>query len=168
MIKIFSISLFVTLLSVHLISCAQTKQVVKNSYSFYEKHLPGMLRVDEKGEPFPVIPDTAVIVYVETTSKLIKWERAWQNGRSYSIAAQQIVTTPFPAGKLYKDDRQITLFILKGNFLWQLYLSPEAQQKIVPEKKINKNEILLKGKYMEKSFFQKADPPVELKSIPSV
>ena len=168
MIKVFSYKFFLTPFISHLISCAQTKQVVKNTYSFYKQRFPGKLKTDENGKPFPVKPDTTIIVYVESISEHIEWEAAWQNGRSFSILDQKIIPAPFEAGKLYSEDKKITLFTSAGNFLWQLNLYPEPKQQVAPDEKVNKHEILLKGKFKNKSFFQKLVILLNWKVIPSV
>lgn len=166
--KILASCLIVFFLPVHLMSCAQTKKPVHNTHAFFEQRFPGKLRVDTNGKPVPIIPDTTVIVYVETTAKQVQWEMAWQNGRTYSILKQQLVKAPFKAGKLYSEDRKITVFIEEGNYLWQLYLIKEPQQSTAPGEQVKENEILLKGKYKGRFFYQKTGKPVELEGIPSV
>ena len=149
-------------------SCAQQKKLVHNTYAFFEQRFPGKLRVDEKGEPYPIVPDTTIFVYVETTAKPVEWELAWQNGNSYSILKQELVTAPFNAGKLYSEDRPIKLFVEDGNYLWKLHLIKKPNQVKRPAEQVKENEILLKGKYKGKSFYKNAGKLVELQGVPSV
>jgi len=165
----YAFSFMLVLLLVNLLSsCAQTKKLVINSHAFFEQRLPGMQRTDQDGKPVPVKPDTVTIVYVETVSKDVLWETAWQNGQQYSFFSQEIVAAPFNAGRSYTEDRKITLFTESGNFLWKLYLIKEPNQKAPPDQPIKGNEILLKGKFKGKPFFKNAGKPVELAPIPAV
>ena len=148
-------------------SCAQPKSVIKKEYLFYTEHLPGNIPADEKGNPKPGLPDTVIIVYLETTTKSIRWDTAWQSGNSYKVMAILLETLPFEAGNAKDNDKKIVLNVAKGNYLWQLYLLPIYQEK--PLKQQSKgNEILIKGKYKGKKIFRKINGAIQLEAISSV
>jgi hypothetical protein len=164
MFKRFTI---IVLLPVSLVACAQSKTVIKKVHSFYTERMPGNIRADQNGEPLEMKPDTAFIVYVELSSKLITWDSAWKNDRVYLIIAQLISPTPFDAGTTKMDNRKIIIAPAKGNYLWQLYLQPLKELRTAPQT-LKESEILLKGKFKRRSILQKAENPVALQTIPSV
>jgi hypothetical protein len=149
-------------------SCAQSKSVVKKGYVFYAEHQPGNIAVDPKThEPLSTGIDTATTIYVETATKLIVWDTAWQKGKCYLISATLVEQTPFEAGITKWENKKVILTPDKGNFLWQVGLQPvEGEQP--GNKKILAGETILKGKYRGKVIIWKAANPVELAAIPSV
>lgn len=147
-------------------SFAQKSDVISNVYAYFIEQLPGTIRVDKDGNPFPVNIDTITIIYVETGSKNISWIHAVKDGRRFTIAAQQLVQVPFNAGKL-NNGNSISLCVQKNNFLWQLYLKPDPLQKI-NSFKLNDNRIIITGKYKGKTVSKKSGIPQQLETIPSV
>ena len=162
------------LLSMQLVCVAQTKIIVKHIYPFFTKQLPGNIRADQNGKPYPVKIDTTIILYVETTSQTVQWQRAYWQGMVYEIAAELIVVTPFNAGKLKDHNQQVTLYAGKANFLWQLYLAPITNQKIPStfnkQTAPNNNEkgFFIQGKNKGKLFIKMVDVPIELSGTPAV
>jgi hypothetical protein len=160
---IFSI-LFLLL---NLCVCAQTKPIIKKAHSFFTAMVPGNIPVDRDGREIPIAIDTAIVIYVEATTKLIKWDTAWFKGKSYLIITQAVTEGAVEVGIVRGDDKKTILKTPRNNFMWQLYLQPSPQQKIIYNLS-GKNQIILKGKYKGKPFFQKAPMPVQLEGIPSV
>ena len=113
---------------------------------------------------FPVRVDTFIIVYIETKSKLILWDMAWQKRQSYLITALPIEQSPFQSGTI-KGGSQVILTPAKGNFLWQLQLSPTSSLK-TGQGKITKDEIILKGRYNGKKFTWKTARLREIIPLP--
>jgi hypothetical protein len=163
----YKIVFSILFLLVNLCVCAQNKPMIKKAWSFFTVTLPGNIPVDRQGREIPITIDTAIIIYVEASTKLIKWDTAWFNGKGYLIITQAITDGMVEAGIIRGDDKKTILRTSRNNFMWQLYLQPLPQQKII-YKPAGKNEIMLQGKYKGKAFFQKAPMPVQLEGIPSV
>lgn len=158
---------FLFFIGLNFVSFGQTKPIIKNCYSFFTEQLPGNIMVDNNGKPYPIKIDTTVIIYLETITKEINWKTVYKNGIAYNIAFHIIVPTPFIAGKLNNNHKTVTLDVEKDNFLWQLYIQPQPQQK----EKIaftRQKGIWINGKYKGKLIFKKIGDPVQLAAIPSV
>ena len=147
---------------------AQTKPIICKAYAFFEVRSPGTLRVDDKGKPVKVKPDTTFMIYAETSTKDIHWENVWKNGRCYDIASATIVPSPYEAGreKAISEGRLITLVASKNNYLWQLYANSKYTFKRSPSN-IQRNQILLVGRYKNKSIFKKIENIIELSGLPA-
>ena len=127
----------------------------------YEEEINGKT---DTVRPLPAKVDTFIVVYIETTNRLISWDTAWQKGQAYLIVAIPIEQTPFLAG-LIKGGSKVAITTAKGNFLWQLQLSPIRSLKNLPGK-ITKDEITLKGRYKGKKFTRKTARLVEIVPLP--
>ena len=158
--------LFYSLLSVSLLSCAQSKHLVKNVYATYTVHLPGNIAVDRNGNS--ISPgDTLNTIYVETTTGQIRWTRARKNGKDYSVIKTLITESPFDAGTNKMTNEKIILHSTEGNKLWKLQLVPGEIFFIAPLKTL-RGEIILQGMYHGKKITQKIFKQIEIVSIPSV
>lgn len=163
----FILLTFLLLSSICFYSCAQTKGLVKNIHAYYSEKTPGTVRTDENGNPLPVKIDTVIVVYVETTTKLIAWDTAWKDNRMYKIIPQLIDPVPFEAGFEKGGKEKIFINTDTNHFLYQLYLQPTGTN-LLPPKSIEVNRILLKGQYKGKTLFKKTEKLIELESYPSV
>ncbi len=85
------------LLTLALVSCAQSKNVLKNIYATYTEVLPGNIAVDPNGNEMAA-RDTINFIYVETSSADIKWKMAWKNNKAFSIDGSLVEANPFDAG----------------------------------------------------------------------
>jgi hypothetical protein len=158
--------LFYSLLSISLLSCAQSKHLVKNVYATYTVHLPGNIAVDRNGNS--ISPgDTLNTIYVETTTEQIHWTRAWKDGKDYSVIQTLITKSPFDAGTDKTSNKKIILHPAKGNILWKLQLVPEVKLFPAPHKTL-RGEIILEGMHHGKKITQKIFKQIEIVSVPSV
>ena len=158
--------LFYSLLCISLLSCAQSRHLVKNVYATCTVHLPGNIAVDRNGNS--ISPgDTLNIIYVETTTEKIHWTRAWKDGKDYSVIKTLITESPFDAGTNKMTNEKIILHSTKGNKLWKLQLVPGEKFFLAPLKTLP-GEIILQGMYHGKKITQKIFKQTEIVSIPSV
>ena len=153
------------LLSVALISCAQSKGVVKNIYATYREVLPGNIAVDPNGHEM-ASRDTINFVYVETSSSDIKWKMAWKNNKAFSIEASLVNTNPFDAGIDNVNNKKIMIRVAPGNKLWQLQLMP-LEENLPSPKALSHDIILLKYSNNGKIIWQKIADQRQINSIPS-
>lgn len=163
----FILFTFLSFSSVCFFSCAQTKGLIKNTHAYYSEKTPGTVRTDENGNPLPVKIDTVIVVYVETTTKLIEWDTAWKDNRMYKIVPQLINPVPFEAG--FEKGSNVKIFINTdtNHFLYQLYLQPLGTN-LPPPKSIEVNHILLKAQYKGKAFLKLTGELIEVDTYPSV
>jgi hypothetical protein len=154
-----------SLLCISVLSCAQSKHLVKKVYATYTVHLPGNIMVDKNGNSISR-GDTLNVVYVVTLGQ-IHWARAWKNGRNYSVIQTLITETPFEAGINKMTNEKIILHSTNGNKLWKLQLVPEEKFFLAPLKTLP-GEIILHGIYHGKKIIQKILQQTEIASIPSV
>jgi hypothetical protein len=157
----------VFILSVSLFACAQSKTVIKKSWSFYTERTPGNIIREQNDQETPVKIDTIITVYIESSVKNIVWDMAWKDDKAYLVVTQLISPTPVDAGVTRMGNEKIIIKPAKGNYLWQLYLQPLNQLKKPPQS-LQRGQILLRGKYKGKSILRKIETPVALESIPSV
>ncbi len=161
-------------LSLSLPSVAQSGSVIRKTYAYYFQSIRGnypsnqnIAVLDGKVDtiqPLPARFDTFIVIYAETKSKHILWDMAWQNKQPYHITALPLEQTGFQAG-FVKAGSQLILKPAKGNFLWQLHLSPTGSIKNTPVK-ITKDKIILKGQYKGKKIEWKTAPLVEIVPMP--
>lgn len=163
-------------LSVSLYSCAQSGRVVSKSYAYFfenrRNNFPKYSDDEEifgkkdtiKAIPLPPVIDTFIIVYIETKSKMISWDTAWQKDQAFQITALPIAQIPFQAG-FVKGGSQIVLTPKKGNFLWQLQFSPINSLKNLP-RKITKDRIMLNGRNNGRKFSFKTSGLKEIVPLP--
>lgn len=149
------------------ISFSQSSYGIKNIQGFYTEKLPGNIPVDENGNSLFKGPDTLIVIYVETSGKGPEWKMAWWGGKNYSITSSLILQTLYEAGTKLKDSKRIILSPAKGNKLWKLSLQV-CEKKIYLPQKIKPGQLLLKGKYLNKTIYRKIDSLVQLTTIPSV
>jgi len=161
-----TLSILILCISASMVSCSQSKNLVKKSYSFFTERLPGALRVDENGNPEPIKIDTIRIVYVETSVKLISWDSAWIDGRVFKIGSQIMVTSPYEVGSPVFGDMKIILNASDSNYLWQLYLDAVPNQIIKASDK--KEEILIQGTYKGKKIKHKTGKAVQFRGPDAV
>jgi hypothetical protein len=152
------------LLTLALISCAQSKSVLKNTYATYREVLPGNVAVDMNGKEIAA-RDTINFVYVETSSSEIKWKMAWKNNKAFSIEASLIETNPFDAGTDKVNSEKILIHVAPGNKLWQLRLMP-VDENIPSPKTLSHNIILIQYSINGKIMWEKIDGQKEINSIP--
>jgi hypothetical protein len=157
--------LFYCLLGISLLSCAQTKKLVKNIYATYTVHLPGNVAVDKYGNSL-AMSDTVSIIYIETSSD-IQWSQAWRNGKHYFINKVLITESPFDAGTDKITNEKIMLHSAKGNKLWKLQLIPEDKNFKTPVTTLP-GEIIIEGTYNGKKIQQKISNQREVEAIPAV
>jgi hypothetical protein len=149
------------------VSFAQISDGIKNIQGFYIEKLPGNIPVDENGKSLFKGADTLITIYVETSGKEPEWKTAWWSGRNYSITSSLISQRPYEAGTKTSDGKKIILTPAKGNKLWKLNLLV-CEKKIGLPQKIKPGQLLLKGKYLNKTIYRKINSLVQLTTFPSV
>ncbi|MEO8861710.1 MAG: hypothetical protein ABI358_09815 [Ginsengibacter sp.] len=162
-IKYFLINAFLIL---SLLSCSQSKSIIKNTYVTYFVHLPGNIAVHENGNNISKA-DTNFIIYVETVPEKINWNMAWASNHTYSIAANLITTSSFKAGKIKETNEELILKPSEKNELWKLQLIP-SENKIQSPLPVKPGEIIFQGSYKGKKLLKKISKQIELSSMPSV
>ena len=155
--------LFYLLLCLCFCSCAQTKKAITNIYATYTVRMPGNMAVDEKGN-YLSKADTLLTVYVDAKEE-IKWEKAWQNEKEYSIIAH-LLPSKIEAGTR-PDNQKLIIQADNGNKLWQLRLIP-IENKPSPHDTLKHGQILLMGEYNGRKITQIISNQTELVAIPSV
>ena len=166
--------IFFCFLSLNLFSYAQSGGAIIKTHPFYFVSIRGNFPshgnedvINGKTDTVKALSaraDTFIIVYVETKNKLILWDMAWQKSKAYHITALPLVHTPFNAG-FVKEGNQVVIAPSKGNFLWQLQLSPTGSLKTLPGK-ITMDAIILKGRYKGKNFAWKTARLREIIPLP--
>jgi hypothetical protein len=169
-IQIKPIHQLITLLfcCLFLCSCAQQKKIIKQVYAFYNEKVPGIIQTDENGNPLPVKIDTVIVVYIETTSKVIFWDSAWNNTKQFKIISQIIETKSYEAGFKKGTTEKVVIAVDPEHFLYQLYLQPININLRLKPVTAEINELILKGTYKTKTILQKTGKLIELEENPSV
>jgi hypothetical protein len=174
--KILQRLILLLCLTVSLYSYSQSSQFVKKSYAyFFENRRNNFPKHGDDEEIFgkkdslktislPPVIDTFIVVYIETKSKMISWDTAWQNDQAFQITALPIKQIPFQAG-FEKGGSQIVLTPKKGNFLWQLQFSLINSLKNLP-RKITKDRIMLNGRDNGRKFSFKTSGLKEIVPLP--
>ncbi len=145
-------------------SCAQTKNLIVRSDAYYVIPIPGNIPVDDNGNPLELKRDTVFTVYIEAKSSGIQWEKAWKNGRYFSIIPAVIKKSKVEVGETKTENKKIVLTPQKGNTLWQLELSDDNKHQKSPQSLLS-GGILLKGKWNnQSSFFHKITRLTEMAS----
>lgn len=144
-------------------ACAQTKNGIVKTNSYYMIRTPGTIPVDDNGQEIPVQRDTTFSVYAETVSRDFVWERAWRNGREFTISAAPVQGGEVEVGVTLSGDRKVVLKPGRENTLWRLELTALAET-TVPSKPLKRGEVLLQGKRKDQPFFYKTGPSIELAS----
>lgn len=150
----------------HLLACAQTKNLIKKTYATYSVHIPGNIPVDQNGNEIPV-RDTVFTVYVESTSADVNWSSAWFDGKSYTVIANLIDTSQVDAGTLMSNNQKLVIKkTLGSNTLWHIQLL--LAQKILPSPVTPVHgQIIIVGKYHGKKILKKITSMMEIEGIPT-
>lgn len=157
--------LFYPSLMMGLFACAQSKFSIRHLYAVFQVHLPGNVAVDKNGNE--IAPrDTVLFVYIETPTRGIHWQTAWENGKTFSINARVLDTSDFNAGTFTETNENLMLHAASGNRLWQLQLIWSDQNEEAP-KSLAHDEILLRGYFRGKVIWERVPNMGELNVIPS-
>ncbi len=160
--------LFVSLLITgSLLSCAQGKYGIKKIRAFSAEQIPGNIPVDEKGQSMYKGPDTLYTIYIESTGKKIDWDSAWKNDRTYTVVTTLVAEKSLEAGTEKNTGKKIVLTPRNGNQLWMLQLVP-AENKTRAPGSLKPGEIILRGRFDNKTIFQAVKGLTELNVFPSV
>ncbi len=163
-------------LSLNLLTSAQSGSVIVKTYAYYVESVRGNFPeyaqeevLGGKVDSSRILPkriDTSIVIYIETKNKLVSWDTAWQKGQGFLITAFPIEQSPVYLGTR-RGGNSVVIKPSKGNFLWQLQLSPISSWRSFPVK-ITRHEIVLKGKYKRKTISWKTGILIDLKPLPSV
>lgn len=163
-------------------SCVQTKSLVKKSYTFYFENVRGAYpkggndeisgtNIDtsafsgtKKSLGVPPVVDTFIIVYIETSKRLINLDTAWQNEQPYLLTSIPINQVPFHAG-LIKNGGEVIISPAEGNLLWQLQFQ-RIRTNLKPKFEIAAEEIFIKGNYKGKKISWNCGLPKAIILIP--
>ena len=118
---------------------------------------PGTIAVDDNGRPLHAHRDTVFSLYVETKNNAVKWERAWKNGRSFTLIPFKITGKEI-VGPAKSGDKKIEMAAGNGNTLWKLELADDLQKQ-KPPKPATPDGILLKAKNGNQLLY------IEIKSL---
>ena len=136
--------------------CGQTNKQLVRAQGYFTVPTRGTIAVDDNGRPLDPGRDSVFVLIVETKSNAIKWERAWKDGRSFSLLVSKI------SGKetlgRSRAGENIEMAPGKGNTLWKIELADDAQKRKAPERMAH-HDILVQAKSGNKSFF------ISIKSI---
>lgn len=149
-------------------SCAQQKKIIKQVHAYYSEKVPGIIRADENGNPLPFKIDTVIVVYIETTSKAIVWDSAWDNKNQFKIISQLIETNSYEAGYKKGTTEKVVITVDPEHFLYQLYLQPVDIKQSLKQSSVEIKELILKGTFKSKTILQKTGKMQELEGNPSV
>ncbi len=158
-------SLFYFFISIHLFACAQSKSVIKNACATYTIHIPGNIPVDRNGNEIP-LRDTVLIIYIETTSPDITWNRAWLNGKTYSVIPTLIDSNYVEAGIKQINNEKLVIKSSGNDKLWRLQLIPAEKFEFAPAE-IQRGELLISGTYKNRKILQRINSMTELTGIPT-
>jgi hypothetical protein len=142
--------------------------MIKQVHAFYSEKVPGIIQTDETGNQLPVKIDTVIVVYMETTSKGIVWDSAWNDTKQFRIISQLIETNSYEAGFRKGTTEKVVITVDPAHFLYQLYLQPINNNQLLKQNPVEINGLFLKGTYKSKTFLQKTGKMVELDENPSV
>jgi hypothetical protein len=159
--------LFSFLITCSLTGCAQGKYGIKKIDAFWKEQVPGNIPVDANGESLYTGPDTLHTVYIETNGQKIEWDKAWKNGKAYSITTTLITTFPVETGIEKATGKKNRISPAKGNQLWVLHLMPIMPKTEVPGY-IKTRQMVIRGKYGSKTITQIVKKETELSTLPSV
>jgi hypothetical protein len=82
-------------LGVSLLSCAQTKTVIKKADAFIAVHTPGNIPVLENGDQ-SFRADTSVMIYARVADTAIRWRSVFFNSHEYMVHASKVSGTVTP------------------------------------------------------------------------
>lgn len=150
-----------------LTGCAQGKYGIMKIDAFWTEHIPGTIPVDANGQSLYNGPDTLYSIYLETNGRKVEWDKAWKNGKAYSIVTTLITTYPHDAGFEKATGKKNILIPAKGNQLWVLHLAPIDQKTTVPAY-LKTGQMIIQGKYGSKIITQIIKKETELSTLPSV
>jgi hypothetical protein len=149
--------LFLLPLAICIVSCAQYKNGLVNTYGYFKESYPGAQMVDDFGKPVKNGPDTTYIIVVETKPDAqTQWTYAWVNGHSYRLVPYQ-VKSPFDVGEKRIETGEVVIKSKNGNELWQLITEKDEFAKPLPagyKLPLPKQTILLQGRAGEKTVYQ--------------
>jgi hypothetical protein len=166
MLRLKSVLVFMCI-TCTLASCAQGKYGIKKIHAFSMRHAPGTIRVELPGETERSWMDTIYTLYLETNGKTASWETAWLNGQSFSVETELIKENLIEAGSEMDSGKKIIISARPGNQLFRLYFTRNDQKKNQLAA-VKKGQILLRGKFGNKSVQQIVKSIKELMPIPSV
>ena len=157
--------LFFVVMPIAFSSCAQIVPL-KNVYAFKTEQMPGIIRVNERGQQ--VSPRSFISYYVYTESiDIIHWQKAWIDDKSYSVTATEITAFPFRVGE-DRNNRNVILINHKpGAKLFKCELSLD-NNKVSAPKNSRSGKIILKGIYKNKVILKTINKIVDLYVEPSV
>jgi hypothetical protein len=119
---------------------------IKNVWAFCQPIFPGNIPAHVPGgTPRRAKPDTAIIVYIETTDTATVWAAAWRNGESYSVRMVDITADSVIVGKTKTTRLPIIIRSGKKNRLLQLQFKKQPTLGINPENKYPDAQIILMG-----------------------
>src|SRR2546423_954426 len=115
--------LMVLTMGVYFVSCAQSKNIVVNTYAFMSVSRPGIIATNEEGKPINAIPDTTLLVYAETKSNVLpEWKYAWKNGKVFTLNCSPIEQREIKAGRNKFTGEEIRISAKEDNRFWLLQL----------------------------------------------
>ncbi len=137
---------------------AQVNCKAIQGYAYSITTLPGILRVDENGIPFPVRVNKERLIYFFTSCKTKPTiNKVLYSGTIVKADVDPTAEISFSAVKS-SDQKNITLKPRKGNYLWKISIVENAG-KPISEKN---NTITVTGKIGSKPFFIIIKNEVEL------
>ncbi len=137
-------------------SCAQSKQVIRKSYSYLLVTHAGMIAVDDNGNQRSNGVDSSHIIFIEMpTAATPTWDAALLNNKTYSISASPVSQKTVQVGFSQTDEQLIIIKPSAGNKLWRIDLGEIIKDRKI-EAQVNKQNspgsIVLKGMMNNKTF----------------
>lgn len=150
-----------------LLSCAQSKSIIRDVHGYFIERMPGNIRVGDNGEPMPGNQSAIIYTfYAETSTKNVTWSKAVIQKKQYTITASLKKDKTIEAGLDKNIQEPVFIKAANGGFLWQLDLLPTENAEGV-QSTSEKEGVWLIGIFNGKQVEKKIDKLIELYTPPS-
>ena len=108
---------------------AQNTCPVKRAYAFITVSMPGMIAVDEKGNPREAVPSMERCIYLECSgSRMPLIDQILYDNSAMKSTLSRINGSTIIVGKQRENGFELKLTCRKGYTLWKVELNPVDQQ----------------------------------------
>ena len=124
---------------------AQNSCPIKRAYSFYTVSVPGMIPVDDKGNPVQAVISIDRSVYLECSGgKMPVIDKILYDNSTMKTIISRIIGSTVIVGKHAENGHDFEITCRKGYTLWKVELYPEDQNHTIGQDCRN---IIIKSRY---------------------
>jgi len=144
---------------------AQNTEKIERAYAFYKVTMPGIMPVDENGQPREMPANIERFIYIECRgTQMPRVTEVLYNNTAFTATITGLKDGRILVGKKAENGQDVQLLAKKGNRFWMISLQPANNKPQPPQ---GSKQVIIKSRIGSKPYKFYLYKETQLETLPS-